>query len=463
MILKRESTTEEEYTCTLGYHSHTQWLLEPQIILLCDKIEMNKPVYDMITGRGAEKRSSLDYRLFQLLLEYEREGIVVVKDYETQVTRHDRQIIDQLMAYWEAKIPEAYRSLALELTQTRKEHLERKLYSLDDIAEPMYRDISREIAAFQDRINELEQGNVPEYVREGVRHCLEHVLLTRKAAGELPIFEWYGYPKLREWLLSVPSFPPFAAHFMQEPLLSERNTEAIALNVYFELFVGSLEEVRDEKQLEVILRQRQQLKGARQEIQRMNHEVWQFVNSQDERPQPDVLEDFTETLRERVRRLQQHYESITLERKAAQRQPLSRIVTGIASTVTSLASIVVPVPGVVDKLSDRLGEWLAKTTVDRKYPQLAWCYTFQDYRRFYETSLLRRANSMIDVKAYGKDVEPELRELDLCRILGISRRTLYGWEDQHLLPPPRRSWQGWRIYSSRHVEAGRGLLQRQVS
>lgn len=452
---------EQESTCTLGYHSQTQWLVEPQIILLYDEVEMNRPIYDMIISRGDEKCSTLDYLLSQLLLEYEREGIVVVRDYERQVTPGDKEIINELIAYWEQKIPDAFRSLAIELARARLSRLKRKRRYLE-IAEPMYREMTREIRAFQDRIDNLKRGNIPQYSREGVRHCLEHVLLTRKVAKELPIFEWCGYSKLREWLLSVPSFPPFAAQPIRESLLSEQSTEAATLNVYFELFVGPVE-VTDEKQVDVILRQREQLKGARQEIQRMNQEVWQFVNSQDEWPQPDVLEEFREIVRERVQRLQQHYETITLERKAAQRQTLTRIVTGIASTAISLASIVIPVPGMVDKLSDRLGEWLAKSTMNKKYPQMAWCYAFQDYRRLYESSLLNRVSSAINVKTYGEYTESELREIDLCRILGITRRTLYEWEEQNLLPPPRRSWQGWKIYSSRHVEAGRELLQRRLT
>ena len=116
----------------------------------------------------------------------------------------------------------------------------------------------------------------------------------------------------------------------------------------------------------------------------MNQDIWQFVNSQDERRRPDVLDDFTGILRERVQRLQLQYETITVERKASRQQGLSRIVTAMVSAAASLASIALPIPSVAeDKLSDWLVRRLGKTTVDKKYPQLAWCYTFHDYRRLY--------------------------------------------------------------------------------
>lgn len=454
---------ENESVCTLGYHSQTQWLVEPHIILLYDKVVMNKSVYDMIISRGQEKRSTLDYLLSQLLLEYERQGIVVVEDLESQVAPDDRQMADQLIEYWEENIPEAFRSLAIELTEARKQRLERKLEYLDEVGEPMFDEISRAAATLDVCKERLERGEVPDRIREGIRHNLQHVLVTQRMMKDLPIFEWYGCSMLRSWLMSVPSFQPFAARSTRDPFLSLRSTEKLALDVYAEVFIPRLR-VTDQRQLNAILSQRKELKGARQEIRRMNQAVWQFVNSRYEYPWPDVLEEFTGTLRKRVERVQQQFESVTLERGAAEGQPLIRIVTAMASAATSLASIVVPVAGVAeDALSDRLVEWLTKTTVDGKYPQLAWCYTFEKYKQLYKKSLLRRANVSVSVRTYGERAEPELRELDFCRNLGISRRTLYEWEAQHLLPAPGRSWQGWKVYSSRHVQVGRELLRRPLT
>lgn len=454
----RGSTMGKDSVCTLGYHSHTHWLLQPQIILLYDKVEMNRPIYEMIISRGEERRSTLDYRLSQLLLAYEREGILLVKDYEPQVGVEDREMANRLIAYWEEHIPDAFTALALELTKAREKHLERKLADLDELHEPMYGEITHAIRALRHQIDRLNRGEVGEYTREGVRHCLEHVLFTQKVAQQSAIFDWYGYSKLREWLVSVPSFPPFASDVAQGPLFSERTTEPMALNLYFDLFVGALK-VTDRRQLATILKQRKELKGARQEIRRMNEDVWQFVNWQDECPRPDVLDEFTSTLLKRVKHVQQQFETVTLEKEVAQKQGLSRIVTATVSTAVSLASIVLPIPGVAEeKLSDWLVERLGKATANKKYSELAWCYTFEDYRRLYERSLLHRASISVNLKTYGSHGEPELREVDFCRTLGISRRTLYEWEDQNLLPPPGRSWQGWKTYSSRHLQAAREIL-----
>jgi len=417
----------------------------------------------MLIVRGQEKRSTLDVLLSQLLLEYEREGIITVANYDEQITSEEREIAEELITYWEREIPNEFRNLGIELLRARQEHLKLKRRFLD-VTEPMYKEITDEIKVRDDRIQSLKQGEIPLYAREGVKHCVEHVLFTDRVnrSLNLPVFEWPGYSKVRQWLLSIPSYPSFAASLLQNQSILPRTTESLALDAFFELFVGA-EEVTDEKQLKKILQQRHQLKSARQEIKVLHDNIWRFVNSQSNLEQQGLLDEFQAILRERVSYLQKQFSSITMEREAAKRKPLSRIVTTVASTAISLMSILVPVPGVADKISEKLGEWVAESTVGKKYPQLAWMYVFQQYTRLYEDSLLERANISIKVTGFGQPSDVELRESDFCATLGIDKHILYRWLKDDLLPPPFRSWQGWEVYSSKHINIGQRLLTKKKS
>jgi molybdate transport system regulatory protein len=48
----------------------------------------------------------------------------------------------------------------------------------------------------------------------------------------------------------------------------------------------------------------------------------------------------------------------------------------------------------------------------------------------------------------------------VCQALGISAKTLYLWERQGRIPPPRRTARGWRAYGERDVARLRALLGR---
>lgn len=47
---------------------------------------------------------------------------------------------------------------------------------------------------------------------------------------------------------------------------------------------------------------------------------------------------------------------------------------------------------------------------------------------------------------------------DVCRLLGVSARTLSNWENDGKIPAPVRDWRGWRGYSPEHIEAIRERL-----
>ena len=46
-----------------------------------------------------------------------------------------------------------------------------------------------------------------------------------------------------------------------------------------------------------------------------------------------------------------------------------------------------------------------------------------------------------------------LTSTEVCRLLGISTKTLYLWERGGKVPKPSRDRRGWRIFSHRQVEA----------
>ncbi len=61
---------------------------------------------------------------------------------------------------------------------------------------------------------------------------------------------------------------------------------------------------------------------------------------------------------------------------------------------------------------------------------------------------------------------PARRDLkigDLSQRLGLTTRTLRYWEERGLLPPPRRSAGGTRLYTSEHLRAARGILRLKVA
>ena len=267
----------DELTCTLGYHSQTQWLVEPQIVLLYDKIEMNRPVYEMVVSRGNDKTSSLDILLSELLRVYEQAGIIRVVDYSPQIGSPDREFIEELLIYFEREIPTEYRALAIELLKARQERVKRKMSFLE-VTEPMYKEMSRDISHRNERVKQLRSGQFPLYAREEVRHCLEHVLFTDRLGdvGRKPIFEWAGFAIIRQWLFSIPSFPSLITLDAGIGSGFKQTTEATILNAFVDIFVGA-QEVTDGRQLEHILQQRNQLKEARNEIRRIQEDVWQFL------------------------------------------------------------------------------------------------------------------------------------------------------------------------------------------
>ena len=53
-----------------------------------------------------------------------------------------------------------------------------------------------------------------------------------------------------------------------------------------------------------------------------------------------------------------------------------------------------------------------------------------------------------------------LTRTQVCQALGVSPKTLYLWERQGRIPPPRRSARGWRAYTEKDVARLRALLGR---
>jgi molybdopterin-binding protein len=50
-------------------------------------------------------------------------------------------------------------------------------------------------------------------------------------------------------------------------------------------------------------------------------------------------------------------------------------------------------------------------------------------------------------------MERERTSTEVCRLLGISTKTLYQWERSGKIPRPRRDRRGWRIFTPKQFEA----------
>ena len=44
------------------------------------------------------------------------------------------------------------------------------------------------------------------------------------------------------------------------------------------------------------------------------------------------------------------------------------------------------------------------------------------------------------------------RTVDVCRIVGISRNTLFHWAKTGIIGPEYRDWRGWRLFNKLQVE-----------
>jgi len=51
-----------------------------------------------------------------------------------------------------------------------------------------------------------------------------------------------------------------------------------------------------------------------------------------------------------------------------------------------------------------------------------------------------------------------LTRTEICRLLGVSSKSLYLWERNGLIPSPRRNRRNWRVYSPADVAAIRRFL-----
>lgn len=51
------------------------------------------------------------------------------------------------------------------------------------------------------------------------------------------------------------------------------------------------------------------------------------------------------------------------------------------------------------------------------------------------------------------DTQRDRTSTEVCRLLGISTKTLYLWERAGKIPRPRRDRRGWRLFTPKQVEA----------
>jgi DNA-binding transcriptional MerR regulator len=51
------------------------------------------------------------------------------------------------------------------------------------------------------------------------------------------------------------------------------------------------------------------------------------------------------------------------------------------------------------------------------------------------------------------------RTIEVCRVAGISRNTLFRWLNQGILSGPDRDWRGWRLFTQAQVDALKARTQ----
>lgn len=456
----------ETNVCTLGYHSHTSWVFEPQILLLYDGLEMNRDVFESAMDRGNRRESTLDYLVAQLLQEYKREGLLLLKDYEEQISPEERSLLAEIVKYWMANRPEQLAQLLAQACQDRIEHLTRKLQYLETSEQQMYKDIFRDIQRLKNMKNRIAALCFDEYAEYITRHYLEQVIFSQKALAtpNEPVFEWLSYRRLRELLASQPllAYPVNAIQSASVHRQSlKEGTQVLVLNTLLEYWVDE-HQVVDESQLREFLKHRERLGEIRGMVQEINQSIWEVVEAgMEDSDAREAIYEFEQLLDERVERLHRQWKRVQLEKRAAQRKPLIRIVTSVTSGITAAASLV-PIPGVVDKLT----EWAIHSSVNRlvdvKYPELRWCYIFQDYQRIYEDSLHKRQRARVNVRRGTRPSAKTYFDYELCEMFAIAQSQLHEYEKQGLLPKVTRNWRGLRIYTDAHVKALRNVLSKRT-
>lgn len=49
---------------------------------------------------------------------------------------------------------------------------------------------------------------------------------------------------------------------------------------------------------------------------------------------------------------------------------------------------------------------------------------------------------------------------EVCNMVGISKKTLFLWENQGLISKPPRDWRGWRMYEEKHLKEVKKVIER---
>jgi len=49
---------------------------------------------------------------------------------------------------------------------------------------------------------------------------------------------------------------------------------------------------------------------------------------------------------------------------------------------------------------------------------------------------------------------------EVCNMFGVSKKTLFSWENYGLISKPPRDWRGWRMYKEKHLTEIKGVIER---
>lgn len=48
---------------------------------------------------------------------------------------------------------------------------------------------------------------------------------------------------------------------------------------------------------------------------------------------------------------------------------------------------------------------------------------------------------------------------EVCNMFGISKKTLFSWENREVISKPLRDWRGWRMYKEKHLKEVKRVIE----
>lgn len=187
----------------LGYHSPTEWVFIPHVLVLYDSFVINKSVFDGILEKASTSPSDYERRKADMLRLLESEGRLRPTAY-TVPSACQAQLTGLVDFFFERR-PDDMRRLSIGAFRAFKEHelgTVRELMHRDD---PHALDVLSNVPSWEQAEAELRTGKdlaeVP-HLKQSIRRYFENCLFSPMLFPEAynPILEWEGYAPFEDWL-----------------------------------------------------------------------------------------------------------------------------------------------------------------------------------------------------------------------------------------------------------------------